>query len=148
VAECGVFITQCLYTKETDHKKFVIVDGAMNDLIRPALYSSKHLIVSLDHSGVNNHDKHHVDCMLVDVVGPVCESADFLGHDIELPSNFQSGDYLAVFHVGAYGFVMSSQYNSRSRVCELLVDRDQTRLIRKREVIADLYQHEILLSSL
>ena len=125
----GIMVTQVLRTKNTPLKHFVIVDGAMNDLIRPSLYGAFHRISEVV--------PHHRDLIKTDVVGPICETGDFLAQDRELPG-VESGEYLAVFSAGAYGFAMSSQYNARPRAAEVLVDGSQARLVRRRESYEDL----------
>jgi len=133
VANTGILLTTVEYLKHTHHKNFAIVDAAMNDLLRPALYNAWH-----DISPVllrkNNLPK------LYDIVGPVCESADFLGKQRELA--IEPGDLLAIQAAGAYGFSMSSNYNSRPRAAELMVDKQQMHLIRERETIQDLLARE------
>ena len=124
----GVFLTQVLYQKENQNKRFVIVDGAMNDLIRPSLYNAYHQIVSLVESQ---------EASPADVVGPICESGDYLGKNISLPP-LQRGDLLAVLSAGAYGFSMASNYNTRPRCAEVAIEGKKMRLIRKRESIEDL----------
>ena len=133
VASAGVLITRVLYRKKTARKEFVVVDAAMNDLIRPALYESHHEIVPL-----RKTDRPPV---LADVVGPVCESADFLALDRTM-ANVMPGDYLAVCTAGAYGFVASSNYNSRLRPPEVLVEGDRFRVVRRRETFEDLVRGE------
>ncbi len=129
----GVFVTKILYNKDSGSKKFVIVDGAMNDLIRPALYDAYHEIIpAIKREGTK---------IRADVVGPVCESGDFLGKDRTLP-HVEEGDLLAVLSAGAYGFSMSSNYNSRPRVAEVIVSGNNFRLIRKREEYHDLIKGE------
>ncbi|RZD14743.1 MAG: diaminopimelate decarboxylase [Candidatus Acidulodesulfobacterium ferriphilum] len=131
----GIFVTKVIYNKDTGSKNFVIVDGGMNDLIRPALYEAYHEIVPVvKRSGAR---------IRADVVGPICESADFLGKD-RLLSHVQEGDLLAVYSAGAYGFSMSSNYNSRPRVPEILVDKDKYCIIRKRETYDDLIAGEFI----
>jgi diaminopimelate decarboxylase len=132
VAEAGVLLTRVLYRKSNGNKQFIIVDAAMNDLIRPALYQSHHEIVPLR----QNHGT-----IIADVVGPVCESGDFLARDRAMP-NVLPGDLLAVCTAGAYGFVASSNYNSRPRPPEILVEGDGYRVIRKRETYEDLVRGE------
>jgi diaminopimelate decarboxylase len=129
----GILVSRVLSTKSTAHKNFVVVDAAMNDLIRPSLYSAYHRIAEVK---LNQRQE-----QTVDVVGPICETGDFLAKDRILPG-LQAGDLLAVFSTGAYGFTMSSQYNSRPRAAEVLVDKDQARLIRHRETFADLIRLE------
>ncbi|HSW93063.1 MAG TPA: diaminopimelate decarboxylase [Gammaproteobacteria bacterium] len=133
VANAGILLTTVDYLKKTPHKNFAIVDAAMNDLLRPALYNAWH-----DIQPVNL--QHHAEKRLYDIVGPVCESADFLGKERTLA--LEVGDLLAILCTGAYGFSMSSNYNSRPRAAEVLVDRDQIHLIRERETIEDLFIKE------
>ena len=130
----GILVTRVLYTKKTQAKNFVIVDAAMNDLVRPSLYGAFHRIGEVKFKGRTP--------VLVDVVGPICESSDFLAQDRLLPV-VEPGEYLAVFSAGAYGFTMSSQYNSRPRAAEVIVDGDRATLARKRETYADLIALEI-----
>jgi diaminopimelate decarboxylase len=125
----GILVTRILYTKQTRVKNFVIVDAGMNDLMRPSLYGAYHRIGEVTPRGREK--------MLVDVVGPICESADFLAQDRMLPA-VQPGEILAVFSAGAYGFSMASQYNSRPRGAEIIVDGDRVTLARKRETYDDL----------
>ncbi len=134
-ANAGIFVTQVLYLKENSDKRFALVDGAMNDLIRPSLYSAwQKIIPAIDRGG---------DTQSYDVVGPVCETGDFLGKDRQL--NIAAGDYLAIRSSGAYGFTMASNYNSRPRAAELMVDGDKAFVIREREKLAQLWQGEQLL---
>jgi diaminopimelate decarboxylase len=133
VAEAGLLLTRVLYRKSNGDRQFIIVDAAMNDLIRPALYQSHHEIVPLR--------KNQSETILADVVGPVCESGDFLARAREMP-NVLPGDLLAVCTAGAYGFVASSNYNSRLRPPEILVEGDRYRVIRKREQYEDLIHGE------
>lgn len=130
----GIMVTEVVYTKQTPSKNFLIVDAAMNDLVRPALYDSYHRIAEVE--------EHGRDSVEVDIVGPICESSDFLARDRELPA-LEQGELLAVFSAGAYGFTMSSNYNSRRRACELLVDGDKATVARKRETYEDLVEGEI-----
>lgn len=130
----GILVTKVLYTKSTPSKDFVIVDAAMNDLVRPSLYGSFHRIAE-----VVEHNRPKIN---VDVVGPICESGDFLARDRELP-NVESGELLAAFSAGAYGFAMSSQYNSRPRAAEVMVDGKMTILARRRETYDDLIAAEM-----
>jgi diaminopimelate decarboxylase len=130
----GILVTRVLYLKINGTKNFVIVDAAMNDLVRPALYGAFHRIAEVTPRGRPSKK--------VDVVGPICESADFLAQDRLLPG-LQPGEHLAVFSAGAYGFSMSSQYNSRLRAAEVLVDGDHTTLVRRRETYEDLIALEI-----
>ncbi len=128
VGNSGVFITKVLYEKVNGNKRFVIVDGAMNDLIRPALYNAYHKIEVL------NDNKEFSDCNLV---GPVCESGDFFAKNIELPKTAHN-DLVAIYSTGAYGFTMASNYNTRGRVAEIAVENGVDRLIRRRETFEDL----------
>ena len=136
VANAGMLLTTVEYIKSAPHKNFAIVDAGMNDLIRPALYQAWQSIMPLQ-------VKHNVPENLYDVVGPVCESADFLGKERKLA--IEAGDYLGIGGSGAYGFVMSSQYNSRPRAAEVLLTFTEAKLIRARETLADLWTGEILL---
>ena len=135
VANAGVFLTRVQLIKETPHKNFAIIDGAMNDLIRPALYQAHQRIEAVaQREGLAD---------VYDVVGPVCETGDFLGKDRELV--IEAGDLLIVRSSGAYGFAMSSNYNSRGRPPEVMVDGDKSYLVRSRETFADLVRGESLL---
>lgn len=129
----GLLVTQVLYLKQAETKNFVVVDGAMNDLIRPSLYDAFQRIQPVI--------RRERDSMVADVVGPICESGDFFARDrqIETPS---PGDLLAVMSVGAYGFTMASNYNTRPRAAEVLVDGGQFFVIREREKLEDLVAHE------
>jgi diaminopimelate decarboxylase len=133
VAEAGVLLTRVLYRKSNGQRQFVIVDAAMNDLIRPALYQSHHEIVPLR--------QNQAGTIIADVVGPVCESGDFLARAREMP-NVLPGDLLAVLTAGAYGFVTASNYNARLRPPEILVEGDRYRVIRQREKYDDLVRGE------
>ena len=128
VGNSGVFVTKVLYEKINGEKRFVIVDGAMNDLIRPSLYNAYHKIEVL------NDNKEFSDCNLV---GPVCESGDFFAKNIELPKT-EHNDLVAIYSAGAYCFTMASNYNTRGKVAEIAVENGQDRLIRKRETFEDL----------
>ena len=129
----GVLLCRTIGVKSTPEKNFLVVDGAMNDLIRPSMYSSFHHILPVCASGKEEK--------LYDVVGPICESGDFLGKDRSLPS-MGEGDYIMVKGAGAYGAVMASNYNSRLRVCEVLVDGDSYKVVRKRESLQALWELE------
>jgi diaminopimelate decarboxylase len=133
VGPAGVLLTRVLYRKKTASKEFVVVDAAMNDLIRPSLYQSHHEIIPLRKS-----DRPPI---VADVVGPVCESGDFLARNRKL-ANVAPGDFLAVCTAGAYGFVLSSNYNSRPRPPEILVEGNTFRVIRARETYEDLVRGE------
>jgi diaminopimelate decarboxylase len=136
VGPAGVLLTRVLYTKENGGKTFVIVDAAMNDLIRPVLYEARHAITK-----VKRGAGARAGGAAVDVVGPVCETGDFLGRDVLL-EEASAGDLLAVWTAGAYGFSESSNYNARPRAAEVMVEGRKFRVIRKREVIADLWRGE------
>jgi diaminopimelate decarboxylase len=133
VGPAGVLITRVLYKKSNNGKQFLVVDAAMNDLLRPTLYGAYHKILPVQ----------PVDEQVekVDVVGPVCETGDFFARDRELPV-VQEGDLLAIMDVGAYSMVLASNYNSRPRSAEVLVDGKSVRLIRRRETMADLLRAE------
>jgi len=128
VGNAGTFITKVLYEKINGEKRFVIVDGAMNDLIRPSLYNAYHKVEVL------NDNKEFSDCNLV---GPVCESGDFFAKNIELPQT-KHNDLVAIYSAGAYCFTMASNYNTRGRVAEIAYEDGQDRLIRKRETFEDI----------
>ncbi|WP_314408064.1 diaminopimelate decarboxylase [Pseudomonas kuykendallii] len=135
VANAGVLLTQVEYLKHTEHKDFAIVDAAMNDLIRPALYQAWMDVVPVQ---LGDGEKRRYD-----LVGPICETGDFLAKDRELA--LAEGDLLAVRSAGAYGFVMSSNYNTRGRAAEVLVDGEQAYEVRRRETLEELYAGESLL---
>ena len=135
VGNAGVLLTKVEYLKHTESKNFAIVDAAMNDLMRPALYDAYHDIVAVNQ--VN------LEAQVYEIVGPVCESGDFLGHDRKLA--LAQDDLLAVLSAGAYGMSMSSNYNTRPRAAEVMVDGDKVYEIRKRETIADLFAMERVL---
>lgn len=134
VGNAGVLLSRVAYLKQTEQKKFVIVDAGMNDLIRPALYQSYHEIVPVREPLNNKQD-------MVDVVGPVCESGDFFAQDRQLPE-MKEGDLLALMSAGAYGFVMASNYNSRPLPAEALVNGETFSLIRQRQTMEDLVRGE------
>jgi diaminopimelate decarboxylase len=135
VGPTGALLTRVLYNKTNGTKKFLVVDAAMNDLLRPSLYRAYHEIVAVQSSPERNI------CETVDVVGPICETGDFFARDRELPS-MQEGDLLALLDAGAYGMVLASNYNTRPRAAEVLVDGKSAKLIRRRETIADLVRGE------
>lgn len=135
VANAGVLLTQVEYLKHTEHKDFAIVDAAMNDLIRPALYQAWMNVTAVT--------PRNSEARAYDIVGPICETGDFLAKDRQLA--LEEGDLLAVHSAGAYGFVMSSNYNTRGRTAEVLVDGDQAFEVRRRETVAELYAGESLL---
>jgi diaminopimelate decarboxylase len=133
MGNAGILVTRSLYTKRTPSKEFVIVDAAMNDLIRPAFYGSYHEIQPVQR---NTRKKKKSD-----IVGPICESGDFFAKD-RLISQVKSGELLAIFSAGAYGFAMSSNYNTRARAAEVLVNGHEYHVIRKRETLEDLVRGE------
>jgi diaminopimelate decarboxylase len=133
VGPAGVLLTRVLYRKKSPAKEFIVVDAAMNDLIRPALYNAHHEILPL-----RQREGHKV---VADIVGPVCETGDFLARDREI-ANVQPGDCVAVSSAGAYGFVQASNYNSRPRGAEVLVEGGAWRVIRARETYEDLIRGE------
>jgi len=135
VGNAAALVARVTYVKEAKSKIFVVVDAAMNDLIRPALYNAWHTILNITKDAKAPRKP-------VDIVGPVCESGDFLGKDRTLAA--KEGDYIAVLGAGAYGFSMSSNYNSRRRACEVLVDKNSVKVIRRRETYEDLINREIL----
>ncbi|MBI2998663.1 MAG: diaminopimelate decarboxylase [Deltaproteobacteria bacterium] len=139
VGNAGILVTKVLYLKETEDKKFVVVDGAMNDLIRPALYGS--------YQGILPVEERTGETMVADVVGPICESGDFFAKDREIPRP-KPGDLLAVMSAGAYGFSMSSNYNSRAKAAEVLVDGESFYVVRVRESLQDLIRGEAIPSIL
>ncbi len=136
VGNAGILLARVLFTKRTPAKRFIIVDAAMNDLLRPSFYDSYHAIWPVDRA---RGEKRAV----ADVVGPICETGDFLARDRELPA-FERGDLMAVMSAGAYGFTMSSNYNSRPRAAEVLVHGDRFSVVRARETLEDLSRGENL----
>jgi diaminopimelate decarboxylase len=135
VGNAGVLLTKVEYLKPSEAKNFAIVDAAMNDLMRPALYDAYHDIVAVNpRAGI---------ATIYEIVGPVCESGDFLGHDRAL--NLQEGDLLAIKSAGAYGMSMASNYNTRPRAAEIMVDGDKAHVIRPREKVVDLFSLEAVL---
>ena len=133
----GILLTRVQYTKHNEEKNFAVVDAAMNDLMRPALYQAWQAIKPVVESS-------SVPPKVYDVVGPICETGDFLGKARELA--IASGDLLAVMSAGAYGFTMSSNYNSRPRVAEIMVDGSRYQVVRQRETIEQLFENESMLS--
>ncbi|HVN88511.1 MAG TPA: diaminopimelate decarboxylase [Candidatus Binataceae bacterium] len=138
VGNAGILVTKVLYVKETDVKRFVVIDGAMNDLIRPVLYEAFHDIRPV----IKRDDRKIVNG---DVVGPVCESGDFFARERDMPEA-QSGDLLAVMSAGAYGFVMSSNYNSRPRPAEVIVNGSDYTVVRERDTFEDIIRGEKLVT--
>ncbi len=135
VGNAGILVSRVLYTKTNVAKKFVIVDAGMNDLARPSLYGAYHAILPVN--------QQRQDKVVADVVGPICETGDFLARDAEVPA-CEAGDLLAVMSAGAYGFTMSSNYNSRTKVPEVLVRGDAFHVIRQRETLDDLVRGETI----
>ncbi|MET2956749.1 diaminopimelate decarboxylase [Vibrio harveyi] len=134
-ANAGILLTRVEFLKHTEHKNFAIIDAAMNDLMRPALYQAWQDIVPVS--------SREGEAQTYDLVGPICETGDFLGKDRALV--LQEGDLLAVRSAGAYGFVMSSNYNTRTRAAEVMVDGNQSHLVRQREELTSLWQLEQIL---
>lgn len=139
VGNAGIFVTKALYLKDNGFKKFLVVDGGMNDLIRPSLYDAYHEIVPVKETKARK--------IKVDVVGPICESGDFFAHDRMIPS-VKDGDLLAVMSAGAYGYVMASNYNVRGRAPEIMVKGKEFEVITKRETFEDLIKGESIASFL
>ena len=135
VGNAGILVTKVIYTKATSQKRFFIVDSGMNDLMRPSLYNSFHAVQPVTVSGRQK--------VKADIVGPICESGDFFAKDREMDS-FEPGDLIAIMSAGAYGFSMSSNYNSRPRPCEVMVRGDQFYIIRARETYDDLVRGEVI----
>ena len=138
VGNAGIFVTQVEYLKQSGVKSFAIIDGAMNDLQRPSLYGSYHQAIAVEDNSKGIKDKW-------DLVGPICETGDFLAKDREL--TLAQGDYIALMSAGAYGFVLSSNYNSRPRVAEVMVSGSDHALVRKRETIGSLFENEFILNN-
>ncbi len=130
----GILLTKVLYIKKNGDKTFVIVDAGMNDIARPSLYGSYHGVVPVH--------EHKADKVTVDIVGPICESGDFIAKDRQMPLPAE-GDYLAVLSAGAYGMSMASNYNARPRAASLLIDKNTVRLVNRRETYEDLVSREI-----
>ncbi len=133
VGNAGILVTRVLYTKGGEDRDFVVVDSAMNDLVRPSLYGAYH--------GIEPVIKSDREMIQADVVGPICETGDFLAKNRQVP-RCESGDLLAVMSAGAYGFTMSSNYNSRPRVAEVMVKENAFQVVRERETYADLIRGE------
>ena len=138
VGNAGIFVTQVEYLKQSGVKSFAIIDGAMNDLQRPSLYGSYHQAIAVEDNSKGIKDTW-------DLVGPICETGDFLAKDREL--TLEQGDYIALMSAGAYGFVLSSNYNSRPRVAEVMVSGSDHALVRKRETIGSLFENEFILNN-
>jgi len=135
VGDAGIFVTQVEYLKQSGIKSFAIIDGAMNDLQRPSLYGSYHQAIVVEDNSKGIKDTW-------DLVGPICETGDFLAKDREL--TLEQGDYIALMSAGAYGFVLSSNYNSRPRVAEVMVSESNHALVRKRETVSSLFDNEFI----
>ena len=135
VGDAGIFVTQVEYLKQSGVKSFAIIDGAMNDLQRPSLYGSYHQAIAVEDNSKGIKDTW-------DLVGPICETGDFLAKDREL--TLEQGDYIALMSAGAYGFVLSSNYNSRPRVAEVMVSESNHALVRKRETVGSLFENEFI----
>jgi diaminopimelate decarboxylase len=135
IANNGALITRVIYVKQSDEKRFIIVDAAMNDLLRPTLYEAHHAIWTLDEPGISTSK--------ADIVGPVCETGDYLGLDRDMP-NLSAGDGLAILSAGAYGAAMASNYNSRSPAAEVMVVNGTTHLLRAARPIADYINDEMI----
>jgi diaminopimelate decarboxylase len=142
VGPAGILLTQVIYVKSNRGKKFVIVDAAMNDLIRPVLYEARHPITPAVRNVAQPRNGKPSETELADVVGPVCESGDFLAQDYPLPE-VKTGDLLAIWAAGAYGFSQASNYNARRRSAEVLVDGNRFRIVRRRETYDDLVRNEL-----
>ncbi len=136
IGPAGVLLTRVIYRKQNDAKQFLIVDAAMNDLMRPSLYGAHHEIVPVVLGPQGNGRSE------VDVVGPVCETGDFFARHRDLPE-VQEGDLLAILDVGAYGMSLASNYNTRPRAAEVLVDGKRSKIIRRRESVRDLMALEL-----
>ncbi len=138
VGNAGIFVTQVEYLKQSGVKSFAIIDGAMNDLQRPSLYGSYHQAIAVEDNSKGIKDTW-------DLVGPICETGDFLAKDREL--TLAQGDYIALMSAGAYGFVLSSNYNSRPRVAEVMVSGSNHALVRKRETVGSLFENEFIFNN-
>ncbi|MCK5852100.1 diaminopimelate decarboxylase [bacterium] len=133
VGNGGIMVSEVQYVKKTAMKEFVVVDAGMNDLLRPSLYEAYHEIISVNKSG--NTKK-------VDIVGPICESSDFFGKDRELSEEIESGDFIALKSCGAYGFVMASNYNTRPRGAEIMINGEEVKVVREKETLEQLIANE------
>ena len=135
VGPAGILLTAVVYRKTNNGKRFLIVDAAMNDLIRPALYGAQHEIIPVARGA-------EAVTETADIVGPVCETGDFFARDRELPA-VKEGDLLAILDAGAYGMVLASNYNTRPRAAEILVAGKSAKVIRRREKVSDLLRAEL-----
>jgi diaminopimelate decarboxylase len=133
VGNAGILVTRVLYTKKSEDKNFIIVDAGMNDLVRPSLYGA--------YQGILPLMKNKADMITADIVGPICETGDFLAKGREM-QDFEQDDFLAVESAGAYGFTMASNYNSRPKIAEILVNGTEYYTVRNRETYEDLVKHE------
>ena len=133
IGKAGLLLSNVEFIKKSEHKNFIVIDAAMNDLMRPSLYDAFHDVINLSNS-LDSND-------IFDIVGPICETGDFLAKDRKMNAN--QGDILAILDAGAYGFSMSSNYNSRPRIPEVLIDKNNFNLIRERENFSDLIAHEL-----
>jgi diaminopimelate decarboxylase len=139
VGPAGVLLTSVIYTKQNDGKRFLVVDAAMNDLIRPSLYGAYHEIVPVVEAA---DPSEQMKTETVDVVGPICESGDFFARDRALP-RLEENSLLAILDAGAYGMALASNYNTRPRPAEVLVSKKSAKLIRRREEVRELYSAEL-----
>jgi diaminopimelate decarboxylase len=137
IAPAGALLTRVLYQKQNGNKRFTIVDAAMNDLIRPSLYGARHEIVPV------SLKRPEWESIQSDIAGPICETGDFLARDASLPA-VVPGDYLCVLDAGAYGMSLASNYNTRPRAAEVLVENGRVRLVRRRESVKDLLRPEVV----
>jgi diaminopimelate decarboxylase len=143
IAPAGALIAKALYAKQNGRKKFLILDAAMNDLLRPSLYGAYHEIVAVDDSRrKDGAEGDGLTAGIADVVGPICETGDFFARDREMPA-VNPGELLAILDTGAYGMSLSSNYNTRPRAAEVLVEGKKAKLIRRRETVADLLNLEL-----
>ena len=134
-ADAGILVSKVLYNKITEGKKFIIIDAGMNDMMRPALYDAEHEIIT---SKLNNSD-HNIE---TEIVGPICETSDkFIKTDKF--ANIEDGDYVVIKNVGAYGSTMSSNYNARPFIEELLIDKEEIQIIRKKQSFGDFIKNEL-----
>jgi diaminopimelate decarboxylase len=144
IAPAGVLIAKALYAKQNGRKKFLIVDAAMNDLLRPSLYGAYHEIVAVDGTAKKKQDEigDGLSAGVADVVGPICETGDFFARDREMPA-VDAGGLIAILDTGAYGMSLSSNYNTRPRAAEVLVEGKKSKLVRRRETVSDLLRAEL-----
>jgi diaminopimelate decarboxylase len=138
VGNAGIFVTKVEFLKQNSEHSFAIVDGAMNDLLRPSFYNAYHQVLPINEDNANGTQANW------DLVGPICETGDFLAKDRKL--TLSEGDYLAIMSAGAYGFTMSSNYNTRPRVAEVMVSGNIHQLVRKRETVQNLFKDEYIIN--